>query len=46
MGFADEDDDGVSFEEKFTKLSNEYKQLKIESQKIDDEIDKNLKTIL
>tara|TARA_A100001035_G_C27717150_1_gene470048 strand:- start:585 stop:1160 length:576 start_codon:yes stop_codon:yes gene_type:complete len=45
VGFADEEDDGVPFEEKFTKLSNEYKQLKIESQKIDDEIDKILRTI-
>ena len=46
VGIADEEDDGVPFEEKFTKFSNKYKQLKIESQKIDDEIDKILKTIL
>ena len=46
VGIVDEEDDGIPFEEKFTKFSNEYKQLKIESQKINDEIDKILKTIL
>jgi len=45
VGFADEEDDGIPFEEKFLKLTDEYKELKVTSQNVDDEIDKILKKI-
>ena len=43
VGFADEKDDGIPFEEKFLKLTDEYRELKVQSQNVDDEIDKILK---
>ena len=43
VGFADEEGDGIPFEEKFLKLTDEYRELKVKSQNVDDEIDKILK---
>ncbi len=45
VGFADEDDDGVPFEEKMSKLYGEYTTSKIQSDKLSQEIDKILKKI-
>ena len=43
VGLADEVDDGIPFEEKFLKLTDEYRELKVKSQNVDDEIGKILK---
>ena len=46
IGFADEDDDGVPFEEKFIKLKNFYNQISAESKDLDTQIEKHLKNII
>ena len=45
VGFADEEDDGVSFKEKIERLTLLLKQQKDESEKLDQEIHKNLKKL-
>jgi type I restriction enzyme M protein len=45
VGFVDDDDDGVPFEEKISKLYGEYTTNKIQSDKLSLEIDKFLKKI-
>ena len=45
VGFVDEDDDEVPFEEKISKLYGEYTTNKIQSEKLSQEIDKVLKKI-
>ncbi len=45
VGFADEEDDGVPFEEKITKLLNEYDELESQSEKVSQKISKNIKLL-
>ena len=46
VGIADEEDDGVSFEEKILILKNSLQSSMLESSNLDDEIKSKLKTIL
>ena len=46
VGFADEEDDGIPFEEKFKQLASEYKNLKSEMKQADLKLDEALKKIL
>lgn len=45
VGLADEEDDGVPFEEKMEKLTNELSELFAKSNELEDQIRKNLKEI-
>ena len=45
VGFADEEDDGIPFEEKFIELQNAYNKISDESINLDLEIKKNLSKV-
>ena len=45
VGFKDDEEDEIPFEEKFLNLANKYKELKVQSEEADKEIDKILKII-